>query len=259
MEPPQDALILSGAIGDYRESRPPPALAAHFQCAWTNAMPRQESGSAAIVPDGCVDIIWIDGELAVAGPDVTTAVSPLASGGTVVGLRFRPGAASRWLGLPMSEIVGTRVSLDTFWGASAGEIGARMGHASNPAERMRMMQAAFSALAADLEPPSAEFGFVFNALGTESGGRGMAIILDRLDVSPRTLRRRCQEAFGYGPKTLDRILRFQRFLRLARQPEATSLADLAFAAGYADQPHLTREVRRLSGFSPAEIISQLSA
>jgi methylphosphotriester-DNA--protein-cysteine methyltransferase len=87
----------------------------------------------------------------------------------------------------------------------------------------------------------------------------MAIILDRLDVSPRTLRRRCQNAFGYGPKTLDRILRFQRFLGFARQAEELCLADLAFAAGYADQAHLTREVRRLSGFSPATILSQLGA
>jgi AraC-like DNA-binding protein len=102
-------------------------------------------------------------------------------------------------------------------------------------------------------------GFVFNALASQSGGSGMAIILERLDVSPRTLRRRCQDAFGYGPKTLDRILRFQRFLNLARQAETPRLADLGFEAGYADQAHLTREVRRLSGFSPAAILSQYRA
>jgi AraC-like DNA-binding protein len=102
-------------------------------------------------------------------------------------------------------------------------------------------------------------GFVFNALRTESAGPGMAIILDRLDISPRTLRRRCQEAFGYAPKTLDRILRFQRFLGLARQRAEPRLADLAFEAGYADQAHLTREVRRLSGFSPAMVLSQLGS
>jgi AraC-like DNA-binding protein len=102
-------------------------------------------------------------------------------------------------------------------------------------------------------------GFVFNALRTESAGPGMAVILDRLDMSPRTLRRRCDEAFGYGPKTLDRILRFQRFLKLTRRAPAPHLAGLAFAAGYADQAHLTREVRRLSGFSPAEILPQIRA
>jgi AraC-like DNA-binding protein len=87
----------------------------------------------------------------------------------------------------------------------------------------------------------------------------MAILLERLDTSPRTLRRRCQETFGYGPKTLDRILRFQRFLRLARHSAGPRLVELAFAAGYADQAHLTREVRRLSGLSPKTILAQLGA
>jgi AraC-like DNA-binding protein len=61
------------------------------------------------------------------------------------------------------------------------------------------------------------------------------------------------------PKTLDRILRFQRFLGLARQSAEPRLADLAFEAGYSDQAHLTREVRRLSGFSPATVLRQLGA
>ena len=124
---------------------------------------------------------------------------------------------------------------------------------------MRVMEAVLSRLARDMEPPPPDMGFAFNALKTKSAGPGMATILDRLDVSPRTLRRRCHEAFGYGPKTLDRILRFQRFLRLARETEAPRLAGLAFEAGYADQAHLTREVRRLSGFSPAAILSQIGA
>jgi len=87
----------------------------------------------------------------------------------------------------------------------------------------------------------------------------MSISLDRLDISPRTLRRRCQDAFGYGPKTLDRILRFQRFLKLAREGREPRLAALAFEAGYADQAHLTREGRRLSGLSPTMVLTQLGA
>jgi AraC-like DNA-binding protein len=125
------------------------------------------------------------------------------------------------------------------------------------AERLRSLEQALCRLAPDVDPPSPDMGFVFNALATESGGPGLAVILDRLDMSPRTLRRRCHDAFGYGPKTLDRILRFQRFMKLARHADEPSLAGLAFEAGYADQAHLTREVRRLSGFSPAMMLSQL--
>jgi AraC-like DNA-binding protein len=71
-------------------------------------------------------------------------------------------------------------------------------------------------------------------------------------MSERTLRRRFDESFGYGPKTLDRILRYQRFLGLARASTG-SAAMLAVDAGYSDQPHLVRESRRLTGSTPREL------
>ena len=43
-----------------------------------------------------------------------------------------------------------------------------------------------------------------------------------LGVSERQLRRRFAEAVGYGPKTLARVLRFQRFLDAARETATTS-------------------------------------
>jgi hypothetical protein len=67
------------------------------------------------------------------------------------------------------------------------------------------------------------------------------------------------DAFGYGFKTPDRILRFQRFFRLAEQSAHPRLVELAAQAGYADQAHLTREVQRLCGATPSELIAQFSA
>jgi AraC-like DNA-binding protein len=251
-------LVLSGATGGYQEVRPAAGLDRHFQCLWSNTPARDQSIDLAVVPDGCIDLTWIDGELTVAGPDVSVAITPIAPSSTVVGIRFRPGAASIWLGLPMSEIVGSRIPLADFWGKRARAIAARMSDVQSTAERMGVLGAALCQIAPDLDPPHPDIGFVFNALKTESGGRGLSIILDRLDVSPRTLRRRCHEAFGYGPKTLDRILRFQRFLRLVRHAEDARLAGIAFETGYADQAHLTREVRRLSGLSPTQILLQVA-
>lgn len=252
------ALVLAGsAAGAYHERRPAAALDRHFQCVWSNTLPHGTQRRLAVVPDGCVDLVWSNGELTVAGPDVSVALSSMPRDGSVVGVRFRPGAAQTWLRLPMSEIVDSRVALDRFWGAHAREIAARIGDAPTSEARMEILEAALCRMAKDITPPAPDMGFVFNALRTESGGNGMSVILERLDTSPRTLRRRCQDAFGYGPKTLDRILRFQRFLKLAREGRELRLAALAFAAGYADQAHLTREVRRLSGFSPSAVLAQL--
>jgi AraC-like DNA-binding protein len=253
-----DALVLAGSTaGAYHERQPATALDRHFQCVWSNTFQRDARHRVAVVPDGCVDLVWSNGELIVAGPDVSVALSSMPRDGSVVGIRFRPGATQTWLRLPMSRIVDSRVALDQFWGAGARELAAMIGDATTTEARMQMLEAAMCRMARDLAPPPPAMGFVFNALKTESGGDGMSIILDRLDISPRTLRRRCQDAFGYGPKTLDRILRFQRFLKLAREGREPRLAALAFEAGYADQAHLTREVRRLSSLSPTVVLTQL--
>jgi transcriptional regulator GlxA family with amidase domain len=71
----------------------------------------------------------------------------------------------------------------------------------------------------------------------------------------RRLRRRFAAAVGYGPKTFERVVRFQRFRALARREggRTLGLADLAAACGYADQAHLARECRRLAGLPPAAL------
>ena len=85
-----------------------------------------------------------------------------------------------------------------------------------------------------------------------------AWLAGELALSERTLRRRFDAAFGYGPKKLDRILRFQRFLKLLRGARNGSTADLAIEAGYADQAHLGRESRRLAVTTPQQIASLLA-
>jgi AraC-like DNA-binding protein len=132
-----------------------------------------------------------------------------------------------------------------------------MSEAESPPARTRVFAEALGRIGSRFAPPAPDMNFTFRTLGTDSAGRALSVVLDSLGVSPRTLRRRCGDAFGYGPKTLERILRFQRFLRLLRRSDALQLVALALEAGYADQAHLTREVRRLSGFSPAALVAQL--
>jgi AraC-like DNA-binding protein len=75
-----------------------------------------------------------------------------------------------------------------------------------------------------------------------------------LALSERQLQRRFREFVGYGPKTLQRVLRLQRLLgalELGRD-QTGGLARIAATIGYSHQGHLTRETRDLSGHSPRE-------
>ena len=88
---------------------------------------------------------------------------------------------------------------------------------------------------------------------------GLSDLATSLGVTTRQLHRRCQASFGYGPATLRRILRFQRFLALHKRAPHTSLASLAAEAGYCDQAHLSRDAKLLSGFSPSELLGRPEA
>ena len=81
----------------------------------------------------------------------------------------------------------------------------------------------------------------------------VAALAEALGCTPRSVHRRCQAAFGYGPVVLRRVLRFRRAAALLRA--GLSPAEVAAAAGYADQPHLSRETRALAGASPGQLAS----
>ena len=84
-----------------------------------------------------------------------------------------------------------------------------------------------------------------------ASGGSAAETADDLGWTTRTLHRRCLTAFGYGPSVLRRVLRFRRAVALLRAGVAP--ADVAARAGYADQPHLSRDVRAFAGVSPARL------
>src|SRR3954452_13752480 len=77
----------------YQEYAPPPHLRDFVVCFW-----RREAGagtvSRRVLPDGCVDIIWVgEREPFVTGP-MTVAVRPAIDGtNAIAGVRFRPGVA----------------------------------------------------------------------------------------------------------------------------------------------------------------------
>lgn len=71
-------------------------------------------------------------------------------------------------------------------------------------------------------------------------------------VSDRTVRRRFLSTTGLTPKALQQIGRAQQAAALLEQ--GGSILDTVYAAGYADQPHLTRSLKRFYGQTPAQIV-----
>ena len=88
-------------------------------------------------------------------------------------------------------------------------------------------------------------------------GARVAEVADRSGLSERGLRRHLLRETGLGPKPLQRVLRFRRFVgRLDRLATGcATLAGVAAELGYADQSHLGRDCLRLAGATPATLVA----
>lgn len=246
--------------GIYRERAPDTALREHVRCVWVNDLSTSQEEWLRVVPDGCADIVWSGNSLVVAGPDSQCVLDRLPRGAVVVGVRFHPGAASAWLGLPLTEILNSRVPLAELWENDADRL------VDNIMKKCSAQETAVAALETFLLSKLGEVGradrqiaFLRRAAGDNCHPADVRLdrLAARMGMSERTLRRRCLDAFGYGFKTLNRVLRFQRFLGNGAQSFKGPLAEVAARAGYADQAHMTREVQRLCGISPGQLRAQL--
>ncbi|MFI6333635.1 helix-turn-helix domain-containing protein [Streptomyces sp. NPDC050535] len=213
---------------------------------WTNTP--AASGARPVLPDGCMDLLWTEGRLLVAGPD-TRAYVPDGAPGRWAGVRFFPGTAPAFLGVPAHELRDQRVELAELWVASeVRRLTARVDSAADPVSALEEVALA---RAAESEPVDPLLREVVSAL---DAGRPVAAVADELGLGARQLHRRSLAAFGYGPKTLARVLRLQRALALAR--DGVPFVETAVRAGFADQAHLARDVRELAGAPLGELLAR---
>jgi hypothetical protein len=59
---------VGNAVSDYREFRPPVALAEHWVCFWTQTIRSRVEFAQRVLPDGCVDILLMNDLPMVVGP-----------------------------------------------------------------------------------------------------------------------------------------------------------------------------------------------
>jgi AraC-like DNA-binding protein len=230
------------SVSSYRERRPavPHPLVA---CRWEQTIADDAEGYVQrVLPDACADVIVSSGGTAVVvGSAGSAQLTRLAPGERLRGLRFRSSAIGTALGLPAHELRDLEVPLrDVFPAEVAGRITDEVWRGTgptslDPAAPDRRVEHALAALA---RPASR-----------------VAAVAGELEMSERHLRRLVLAHTGLEPSVFQRIARFQRFLTLA-DGDARSLADLATRAGYADQAHLSRETRTLSGLTPAALLGE---
>ncbi len=234
----------------YREWPAPAALRGSVLCLWSAVV--RDDTETLVLPDACSDLIWEQRRGAyVAGPDTGPVPARTRASTVMFGVRFRPGAGGPVLGLPLSELRDQRIDLADLRPA----IGKWLPGTLEPETAATRILDVAGRLVAD-GPPDTAVARVARLL-RDPRARAEQIAAEA-GLSMRQLRRRCHDTVGYGPKTLQRVLRFRRFVSRIDGGDM-DLAAIAADVGYADQAHLTRECARLAGLTPAALAKARAA
>jgi len=245
----------------YAEYAPSPRLSAVVDCFWI----LEGEGSGApepIIPDGRVEIVLHYGarfeqhhpggriERQPASMIVGQMLAPISVGhrgrAGVAAIRLRPAAARAVVRCSAAEITGRVVDLEALFGPT-GTLRERLALAADDRARLRLLEEWLAAIVR--ATPSPEVDAAVTAIAGSAGTIDLVHVATNTGLSLRQLERRFLADVGVAPKTLARTVRLQAALR--RIAEGQTLADVAAACGYYDQPHMTRDFRRLAETSPA--------
>jgi AraC-like DNA-binding protein len=240
----------------YREHLPKQALMPYVTCFWELT----SSGEPhRVLPDGATDVLFEFGAhgAQVIGPMTRAIVTAAAPRGStcIVGARFRPGAAIDLLGVSARELRDQSVPVADVWRAHGRMLDSRLAEARDARSAIRAIEAELLARVPYARAPDARVAQAVATLRAAGGELPIPGVGEKVGIGERQLERLFDERVGYGPKVFARVVRLERATQaIARSYARGSLASwarLAIDCGYADQAHLVREFRALTGLTPA--------
>ncbi|OQV32910.1 helix-turn-helix domain-containing protein [Alcaligenes phenolicus] len=88
---------------------------------------------------------------------------------------------------------------------------------------------------------------------------GIRMAATRTGTGLRQMQRQFKRWAGQSQRELQLYVRAERAFALVQQQENPVWSDVALQAGYSDQSHFGREVKRVSGFSPAQFAQRMKS
>jgi AraC-like DNA-binding protein len=241
-------------ISGYAEHAPCAALRGHVACYWTligDAAPGHR-----VLPDGCMDLLFdLSGASGASAALIGTMSEAIVTSATsrerLLGVRFRPGEAFAFVGVPGGEVTDQIIPLGHALGRLAETLSDELMTAPDTASRVAALDRQLTALRARARPPDPRVRRAIACILDSPARARVGWLAGHLGVGERQLERTFVERVGLGPKAFARVVRLQALVaRIADVGVNVPWAALAADVGYADQAHMIRDVKRLSGVTP---------
>ncbi|MGN7821085.1 DUF6597 domain-containing transcriptional factor [Chitinophaga sp. 22536] len=238
----------------HHNAKPCPALASHIHSFWELKGDDNDNQWERIFPDGCAGIVvnlgascktdsglttMEHGKTYVVGAMTTFKDSFMNMDTHLVGVCLKPAVFSSFYKyVSQHELTDHTVEFDSSYSFDIGKV-----HKDPYAYFNRYFLDRRNNVNSLLQT-------VLKDIHVTKGDIRICDIAKRNYTTVRQLERMFKTHIGLTPKEYVKIVRFQSVLSLMDDPKV-SLSDIAFEGGYYDQSHLTNEMKRYTGLTPA--------
>lgn len=256
----------------YREYPPSEPLAPYIDKYWEfegHAVPGMRMN---VLADGCTDFIFTLGEAVQATDDTLVMrpyrvyfVGPLQEYSQLVshvdavhmlGVRFLPGGLSRFMKIPLRECVNRRLGVNeledpVFEDSFAGRLAECPDFPARIVWIEKMLTRRLCTYGGISDP---RISYAVTRINSHRGNLSIRHLTGDICLGQRHFERQFQSCTGFSPKRYSRIVKFRHAVGLLRDHPPGDLLSVALKAGYFDVPHLSREVKCMSGRSPGAFL-----
>lgn len=242
---------------------PPDVLAPYIQCFWVinSAQPLAHSRQETLYPDGGSSIIFnfgspyeLDGNLHTErvlyqGSCSQRVLMGLDTVVDAIGVRFTPGGAYRFLGIPMSDLHHRELPLTDLGISGLDTLHEQLTAMPKLASRLKHLTQWLYALL-NSAPKVQPISELVSQLLTHTYSLSTDQLANNNGYSRRKLERLFKVQVGLAPNTLKQLQKVGMARTLLKTQPQPSLTDVAMHCGYYDQAHFIRHFKAVTGQTP---------
>ncbi|WP_460995487.1 helix-turn-helix domain-containing protein [Spirosoma harenae] len=172
---------------------------------------------------------------------------------------FQPGMLYRLTGIALHELTNTFIDAEAIWGTTIRDVCIRLNSSDDLVEMLEIIGVFLERLIKTVPKAESAVDKASQYILHQKQPISLDRLADQSCLSVRQFIRKFDERMGVSPKTFDRIIRFDKALRLKNKYPALDWLSIALACGYFDYQHLAKDYKEFTHLTPASYLEMEKA
>lgn len=172
----------------------------------------------------------------------------------LIQLELTPNALHLFFGIPQKELVNKFLRLEDIWSTEANRLYEQVINVPDPADQISIMEKFLCGRILSRQRYQSESIAHATLLISQSRGNiSIKKVASSIGISKRSLERQFLQMVGISPKSYCKIKQFNDAFRQLALTD-NNIIDIAYEAGYYDQPHFINHFRQVCGMCPSKFL-----